>query len=525
MKRTQASSQGKPTARCKAFAPLLPVLDVPGVEPSAVAKARAHLASCSYCQAQQAAYQQVDTALRQHLSPPLTPRYRTEEILHDLEVMTGLVQEQSPPAARARVAPLPSPGSAPPHRPGRGRPVLSGLASLAAVLVIALFAVTLFAHHLGPLGPTATKPAGAPAIYESTLGGLAMVSPDEGWAVGGTSTQNALDPGSVKVVLMHYRHGAWSSVDVPLDGYLTSISMDSSTDGWAVGQTPGQGQTQPTPLLLHYDGQTWKQVTIPAKYGQPQQVQMLSATDGWMVGQGFAQSGAVLSDLWHYDGQTWTAQPLPAELSAAFPSQPLVVSHISMISSTEGWAIGGTTSRVPMTSFILQYTGGSWIVQRLLTGVDVLSLSMSSATDGWIAAIQAPLTNMPSAANPDRPLLLHYTGGQWVDATTSITDASKLGRVETVWMRSATDGWMTAQKQDSQGIQTLLHFNGTQWTEASLPTLPNSSPLSIRSITMLSATEGWAVGDHELKNAPGYVTRVTPVILHYSSGRWSVAQD
>jgi hypothetical protein len=523
MKSTEAPSQGRPTARCKAFAPLLPVLDVPGVESSEVAEARAHLAHCAYCQAHQAAYRQVDTALRRYLSPPLTPRYRTEQILRDLEVMTSLVQEQSPPAARERVAPVPMPGSARPRRPGRGRPVLSGLASLVAVLVIVLFAVTLFAHHPGPRGPTGTRPAGANTIYESTLGDIAMVSPTEGWAVGGTSTQNALDPGSVKVVLMHYLHGAWSAVDVPLDGYLTSISMDSATDGWAVGQVTLTGQTQPTPLLFHYDGQTWKRARISAQYGMPQQVQMLSATDGWMVGQDFTQQGAPLSALWHYDGQTWTAQPLPAELSARFPSQSLAVLHLSMISSTEGWAIGGAASRTTTTSFILHYTEGSWQVQRLFTDVTVQSLSMLSTTDGWITAMKTAST--VSGANPSMPMLLHYTGGQWVDATARIKDASKLGMLLGVFMRSPTDGWMVVQKLGYHGIPTLLHFTGTQWTEASLPTLPNTSTLSIRGITMLSGTDGWAVGDHELKNAPGYVTRVTPVILHYANGRWSVAED
>jgi hypothetical protein len=329
----------------------------------------------------------------------------------------------------------------------------------------------------------------------------------------------------VKVVLMHYLYGVWSPVSLPLQGYLTSISMDSPTDGWAAGQFTIKGQSQATPLLLHYDGQTWQQVIITAQYGNPQQVQMLSATDGWMVGEGFTRSGVSLSGLWHYDGQTWTAQPLPAELSAALPSQPLVVSHLSMISSTEGWVTGGAASFIPTTGFILHYTGGTWKVQRLLTGVAVQSISMPSATDGWITASKATPTNTPSAANPDTLLLLHYTGGQWVEATTSIKDVSKLGRLLAVFMRSATEGWMTAQRQGFQGIPTLLHYNGTQWTEASLPTLPNTSTLSIRSIVMRSATEGWAVGDHEVRNAPGYVTLDTPVILHYSNGRWSVTED
>jgi hypothetical protein len=117
--------------------------------------------------------------------------------------------------------------------------------------------------------------------------------------------------------------------------------------------------------------------------------------------------------------------------------------------------------------------------------------------------------------------LLRYTGGQWVDATASITDAGVLGRLMDVFMRTATDGWMTCQKRDFHGLPTLLHFDGTRWTEVRLPTLANTSTWDIRGVTMLSATEGWAVGEHEVKD-PGYVTLVTPVILRFHDGTWNV---
>jgi hypothetical protein len=41
---------------------------------------------------------------------------------------------------------------------------------------------------------------------------------------------------------------------------------------------------------------------------------------------------------------------------------------------------------------------------------------------------------------------------------------------------------------------------------------------------MVSPTEGWAVGEHEVED-PHYVTLVTPIILHYNHGSWSVTND
>ncbi len=61
-----------PTAQCKIYAALLPILDEPGIDSDAAAEARAHLATCAYCQQQQAAYRQLATAASRYLSPPVS---------------------------------------------------------------------------------------------------------------------------------------------------------------------------------------------------------------------------------------------------------------------------------------------------------------------------------------------------------------------------------------------------------------------------------------------------------------------
>jgi hypothetical protein len=491
-------SQQQPAhvADCAAVARLLPLAGHFLLSAHKAAMLDAHVATCAACRAELAVYDRVEAAWR----GTFEPRWETPQLVSRRSMMDILTQEPEQSKASNVPAVLFKPRAQP-------RRALGSLSTVAAtLLIVVLMGGILLARELGSPAAGGTGPT--TVIAESTLGDVAMVSPTEGWAVGGSSGTAS----SAKIVMMHYLHGTWTPVDLPIDGYLMSLSMSSPTEGWAVGQVPLTQPTQSAPLLLHYDGRTWKQVAMAAENGQPAQVQMLSATDGWMVGQGFARQAAPLGDIWHYDGRTWTAQPLPASLSATIPLQSAYVSRIAMISPAEGWAIGGANSITPSASFILHFTGGSWKVQRLLTGESVQSIAMVSATDGWITA----------TGQDNAPLLLRYTGGHWVDATASIVDGGTFGRLLDVYMSSASEGWMTTQARDFRGSPTLLHYDGTKWSVSSLPSISNTSTWDIRGITMLSVTEGWAVGEHEVKN-PHYLTLVTPVILHYHNGRWSLA--
>lgn len=70
-----------------------------------------------------------------------------------------------------------------------------------------------------------------------SLNAIAMVSPDEGWAVG-------LDG-----LLLHFFHGSWRKVPGPTSQSLWGIAMVSPTQGWAVGE---QG------TILHYAHDAWR---------------------------------------------------------------------------------------------------------------------------------------------------------------------------------------------------------------------------------------------------------------------------
>src|SRR5690348_15100014 len=111
-----------------------------------------------------------------------------------------------------------------------------------------------------------------------------MVSPEEGWAVGSTQpnlnaphTRRTDDPTThfLDPVLLHYQQGRWDEVPFPAftalqvygtytpDMALSSISMVSATEGWAVGSTvlPSTPHRLVDGLtfgvLLHYHAGQW----------------------------------------------------------------------------------------------------------------------------------------------------------------------------------------------------------------------------------------------------------------------------
>lgn len=143
----------------------------------------------------------------------------------------------------------------------------------------------------------------------TTLNALSVVSDHEAWMVG----QNGLKIIIVRVTITHLNNDPNSSVtnwdshsweDLG-SGNLTSVSMRSSTDGWAGGSV-GEG------ALFHWDGVQWTQVGFPSIAEQPVSVQGIVATGenaAWVYGE---LIGSQASYLYSVAKPHWYAYPLRA---------------------------------------------------------------------------------------------------------------------------------------------------------------------------------------------------------------------
>jgi len=301
---------------------------------------------------------------------------------------------------------------------------------------------------------------------------VAMISADEGWAVG------------TRGRLLHYTHGRWVEVISPLSSIvreqerrglypvsLRSISMSGAETGWSAGS---EG------ILLTYQNGQWTTFPSPTKE-HLEDIHMLSVHAGWAVG-GSSYRGCIL----HYSEGHWTIvdsgiHPLPA------------LTSVSMVVPDEGWIVGAHVwptneqdNLGGVESSIFHYQGGRWReYPNPVRGERINAIHMLSNTNGW------GVTGHGS--------ILHYTDGGW-----KIEERF----TEAVWvalhMVSDNEGWAVDARQGH-----ILHYNNGICNLNHSPTNE-----SLYGISMVSSDEGWAVGGSE-GNKYG-------TILHYQGGDWEI---
>ena len=174
---------------------------------------------------------------------------------------------------------------------------------------------------------------------------IAMVSPTEGWAAG------PLQPGGY---LWHYAQGAWKQIALndPNQADLEYLSMLSPDDGWGIGGylTAKQQKDEATPhmagALWHYTGGQWQVV---------QQYQ--DAPDTHFV-QLFALQAAAPGDVWVSESDGGSGPHFLHEINGAWQkvAAPIrqSITSIALVSANEGWAVGTAGQ-------MLHYLNGAWI--------------------------------------------------------------------------------------------------------------------------------------------------------------------
>ena len=140
------------------------------------------------------------------------------------------------------------------------------------------------------------------------------------------------------------------------------------------------------------------------------------------------------------------------------------------------------------------------------------SIDMLSATEGWAVGTE-------TSAVKTIPLILHWTGGQWVRA--ALPDAAGGGsELTAVHARSATDVWLAGTPPAAAGQEgaLLLHWTGTGFAVVPVPDAAAGSPEELTGVLAVSATEVWAAGS-ACKNARP-IEICTALVWHLTGGGW-----
>ena len=153
---------------------------------------------------------------------------------------------------------------------------------------------------------------GPPGTFGGTITSISvqMFGPTAGWMFASTNLPRDLSnqQSRFEVIILRYEQGVWTPIagpDVPLTTDLPVLSTVSADEAWIVGTDYGSGSL--TTLFAHYSDGAWSlwPKTFP---GVTENFTMLSPSDGWAFDGG---GGATL--LLHYDGQSWAPVTMPAE--------------------------------------------------------------------------------------------------------------------------------------------------------------------------------------------------------------------
>ena len=318
----------------------------------------------------------------------------------------------------------------------------------------------------------------------------------------------------------------WTAVSAPPTGqnaFLTGVSADSASDAWAVGsenaETNGVGAK---PVLDHWNGSAWSQVTAPPTAGNTASLAAVSAgsgTDAWAVGRTQVNRSSINGLAMHWNGTAWTTVP-----AVSYGVENILVG-VTDISPADAYAVGDSSASAQ--GFLEQWNGTSWSLPTLPdpnNGQDTYlnAVSASSASNVWAVGVE--LTGSTAATERYQTYSLHWNGSAWsIVPMPAVTGSSNLLQYEfnSIDAISPTNVWAVGASGTSVGeavnpAATLIeHYNGTSWSIVPSPS-PGTAPV-LTGVSASSAGDVWAVGHDD----PSGSTTPQTLTLNWNGSAWS----
>lgn len=355
------------------------------------------------------------------------------------------------------------------------------------------------------------QPSPSPNIQGNVLNAVTAVSATDAWAVG---FQNDNNLNESRTLILHWDGSKWKAVPSPNPGspkscdqfntgnVLNAVSAISSTDVWAVGFFFNCTVNELTPMALHWDGASWKNIPTPPLRTNANSafngVTALATDDVYAVGYFPAANGAVRPLIEHWDGAAWKLVPGPTDRTT---SNSLF--SISALSATDIWAVGVRVAQgTSIKTLVLHYDGAKWSIvpspNPLPTGdlnQNVL-LSVQAVSSKDVTAVGYLLNT--NALNKTT-LVEHWDGTKWkvVPSPNESTAQGALNTLQAVTAVSATDlyavGFFGDAATNGQETSLIEHFDGKQWSIIDSPTKGLAQQL-LGVYALPGTTDTWSVG-------------------------------
>src|SRR5579864_1208655 len=349
---------------------------------------------------------------------------------------------------------------------------------------------TLTEHWNGTQWSLVNSPS--PGSEYNDLNGVAAIASNDVWAVGSYSNNPQVP--NTNTLIEQWNGTKWSVVSSPSPGAfsntLSAIAVVSSNDVWAVGNSSSGGTT--LTLIEHWNGTQWSVVSSPSPNNDAvlNGVVAISASNVWAVGFSFGSgfSGAVqqtVIEQWNGSGWNVIASPSPGSSGNS-------LNGVAAVSASNIWAVGfQQNSGGVQQTLIEQWNGSSWSVVSSpspgLTGNSLNGVAAVSVGDVWAVGSQQNSSLFPQT------LIEQWNGASW-----SVVKSPNIGpgnnQLNGVIAMSPSSIWSVGFTVQQNGPpQTLTErWNGTQWSVVISPNRIGGGGLS--GVAAISASDIWAVG-------------------------------
>lgn len=339
----------------------------------------------------------------------------------------------------------------------------------------------------------------------SRLLGVSAFSPAAAWSVGLTF----LLGDKAHTLTEQWRHGAWQIVASPnpantFQSVLNGVAMVSPQDVWAVGTNAfiTQGLTLQTDTLIeHWNGKQWSIVPSPnpsTVSNRLTSVAAITANDVWAVGDYQSAENLELPLTEHWDGHAWhvvASAPLPDSISGTFAA-------VTAIPGSKQLLAVGQTLTFPRPSFeqalIEHWDGRQWhlIVSGSPAGFrssELLGVAALSRTDAWTVGDATA-----EGGERREPLVLHWSGSVWQAVPSPLPSFASGGLLLAVAATKAHDVRVIGSffaPDASVGEPWFQRWDGRQWHLAPSPVPQGVTSTGVNALAADRAGSFWAVGD------------------------------
>src|SRR5262249_39842838 len=136
-----------------------------------------------------------------------------------------------------------------------------------------------------------------------------------------------------KPLLLHYQNGAWSPITPPPTGDIIRffiVRVGPNGEVWVAGLSPSEIAGRDGIVLLRLSGGQWKRIETP--FAEAYDIAPVGPADAWIIGRKSPGATVSFEELAHVHGSSIDNEsPLDGAIT---------LSHLRMISATDGWAMG-----------------------------------------------------------------------------------------------------------------------------------------------------------------------------------------